>query len=309
MAKYLVTGGAGFIGGHLTQSLAQAGHQIVVVDDLSTGSTANLAPGVVLIQADIRDHGRVARVAAGCDAIIHLAAIASVMRYGDDWQEASAVNLGGTISVMRAAAAAAIPVIYASSAAVYGAALDLPIAETTAPRPISGYGADKLACELHATAMADVDGLASVGLRFFNVYGPRQLRGSAYSGVITNFLDRWQNGEALQIFGDGTQSRDFIYVGDIVRAIIAAIALATQGGAHRFNICSGTPTTINDLVALLTDATGHAFETQNLPARSGEIVHSLGDGHQARALMGFEPSVSMDTGLTSLAEWFRSTPT
>ena len=308
MARTLVTGGAGFIGTHLCHALVGAGHDVVVLDDLSTGNKPGLPETVRFHQGDIRDPHAVAQAIVGCTAVVHLAAIASVMKYLDDWQGASSVNLGGTINVMQAAATAGLPVIYASSAAVYGAATDLPLREETTLVPISGYGADKLACELQARAMADVHGLASVGLRFFNVYGPGQLRGSAYSGVITAFLDRWLRNAPLQIFGDGTQSRDFIYVGDIVRAIVAALELATRARCEVVNVCSGAPTTINDLVAMLSRATGHRFDLRHAPARAGEILHSLGDDTKARDLLGFQPETTMHDGLASLVDWFRANP-
>ena len=307
MAQYLVTGGAGFIGGHLCRALRAGGHDVVVLDDLSTGTRANLEPDTQLIEGDIRDEQAVANAIQNCDAVIHLAAIASVMRYGVDWQHASSINLGGTIVVFQAAARAGVPVVYASSAAVYGAAADLPLREDALAQPISGYGADKLACELHAAAMAEVDGLISIGLRFFNIYGPGQLRGSDYSGVVTTFLDRWQAGDALCVFGDGAQSRDFIYVADIVRAILAAIEVTgTATGADVLNICSSKPTSITKLITDLASATGHDFEVTHLPARKGEILHSLGDGSRAKSVLGFAPGTAMTDGLRDLSEWFQS---
>lgn len=306
MPRILITGGAGFIGGHLAHALAARGDAVTVLDDLSTGAEANLPKGAQFIFGDIRDKVAVADAIAGCDAVVHLAAIASVMRYNDDWAGASSVNLGGALNVMRTAAEASVPLVYASSAAVYGAATVLPISEAVQAAPISGYGADKLACELHARAMAETHGLRSVGLRFFNVYGPGQLRGSDYSGVITNFLDRWVAGQKLTVFGDGTQSRDFVYVGDIVRAIIAALAAVREGGSRVVNVCSGEPTSINSLVEALGQATGHGFEVQNAPRRAGEILHSLGDPTACAAFLGVRAETDLERGLAELVGWFRA---
>ena len=302
--KILVTGGAGFIGHHLCTALVANGDDVVILDDLSTGQVSNVPDGTHLVRGDIRREKDVKQAMQGCDFVVHLAAIASVMVYNDDWHNASSVNLGGTICVFQAAADMGIPVVYASSAAVYGAANDLPLKEDSKLVPISGYGADKLACELQARAMAEVHGLASVGLRFFNIYGPGQMRGSAYSGVITNFLDRWQAHEPLTIYGDGTQSRDFIYVGDIVTAIRCAMARATAGGAQILNICSGHSTTINELVNMLERATDHSFAKSNLGARDGEILHSLGDATLAAADMDFRAETGLQDGLRALVEWF-----
>ena len=279
-----------------------------MLDDLSTGRRENVAAGAGFVQADIRDHDAVAAAVSKVDRVIHLAAIASVMRYSTDWSGASSVNLGGSLTVMRACAEHGLPFVYASSAAVYGAADSLPLSEAAPAWPISGYGADKLAGELHARAMAETDGLGAVGLRFFNVYGPRQMRGSAYSGVITNFLDRWQAGEALTVFGDGSQSRDFICVDDIVRATLAASDLAAGGKTHVFNICTGRPITVRDLIGRLSDATGHRFSVDHAAPRAGEILHSLGDPSLARDRLGFEAKTDMSEGLAGLVAWFRDNP-
>ena len=207
--------------------------------------------------------------------------------------------------MFTAAAEANVPVVYASSAAIYGAATDLPIAETTQPRPISGYGADKLSGEYHAQAMAEAIGLHSVGLRFFNVYGPGQSRASAYTGVITIFLDRWLRGESVQIFGDGTQTRDFVFVGDVARALVRAMEHAQAGNCDVFNICSGTAVSVNGLADGIGRITGNPLAYSYAPARPGEIHSSCGCPRKAERDLGFRANTEFETGLARLIDWFR----
>src|SRR5580658_5449763 len=211
---YLVTGGAGFIGSHLCDALVADGHAVRVLDDLSTGKRANLPAGAELIEGDIADPAAVRQAVAGVDACFHLAAIASVARGVDDWLGTHRANLTGTITLFDELRRQPrpVPVVYASSAAIYGDCADLPIKESATKHPLSAYGADKYGCELHARVASHVHGVPTVGLRFFNVYGPRQDPRSPYSGVISIFCERLAAGRSVTVDGDGLQSRDFVYV-------------------------------------------------------------------------------------------------
>lgn len=306
MARFLITGGAGFVGMHLSHALTGAGHEVDILDNLSTGRRANLAPGVRFHESDINNTQLLRDVLQEIDGVYHLAAVSSVQTYLSDWTGSARVNLGGTLSVFSAAADANVPVVYASSAAIYGAATDLPIREDSQPNPISGYGADKLSGEYHARAMAEAAGLNSVGLRFFNIYGPGQSRQSAYTGVITIFLDRWLSGDSVLIYGDGTQTRDFIYVGDVVQALMRAMTHAQAGHSDVFNICAGTSVSVRDLADGIGRITGRALSYDFAPARPGEIHASCGCPDKAREILGFEAQTKFETGLAQLIDWFKA---
>ena len=305
MARFLITGGAGFIGMHLTRALLDQGHTVHILDNLSTGSRANLAQGVEFHEDDINCPDLLQRLMGKMDGVFHLAAVSSVQAYVSDWIGSARVNLGGTLCVFAAAARAQVPVVYASSAAIYGAASDLPISEMTQPRPISGYGADKLSGEYHAQAMAEAMGLRSVGLRFFNVYGPGQSRASAYTGVITIFLDRWLQGDSVVIYGDGTQTRDFVYVGDVVQALMRGVTHAQAGACDVFNICSGHAVSVNDLADSIGRITGTPLKRDYAPARPGEIHSSCGCPQKAARALDFRAETEFETGLAQLIDWFR----
>ena len=300
----LVTGGCGFIGSHLVDRLVADGQKVVVLDDLSTGSTANLARGVTLIEGCVTDPLTVARGMHGATAVFHLAAVASVARANEAWLETHRINQAGSVAVFEAAVAAGrIPVVYASSAAVYGVPASLPLAEDTAPAPLSAYGADKLGSELHGRVAADIHGVSTVGLRFFNVYGPRQLPGSPYSGVISIFADRVRRGEPLVLHGDGSQTRDFVYVGDVIDALSMAMAHCHgQPGPTALiaNVCTGTATSIGELAEKLMDAAGRSVPVSTSAPRPGDISASIGDPARAAALFGFRAATALPDGLASL---------
>jgi UDP-glucose 4-epimerase len=283
MPRFLVTGGCGFIGSHLVQRLLEQGSQVVVLDDLSTGRRENLSDGAELIVGDIRDGNAVRHAMAGVDGCFHLAAIASVERGREAWLETHTVNLEATIVVFDAARRAAdgkpVPVIYASSAAVYGdpgSGLAGSLSETSPARPLSAYGADKLGCELHGRVAWTVHKVPNAGFRFFNVYGPRQDPTSPYSGVISIFAKRIAGGEPIAIDGDGEQIRDFVFVGDVADRLVSAMS-AMQPGAGIFNVCTGQATSINVLAAQLEAACGRRVERVHRPARVGDIRVSIGD--------------------------------
>jgi UDP-glucose 4-epimerase len=304
VALYLVTGGAGFIGSHLTDALLARGDQVRVLDNLSTGKRENLDPRTVLTVGDVADPAIVAKVMDGVDGCFHLAAVASVELGNRDWLGTHRVNLTGAITIFDAARRArpdrTVPVVYASSAAVYGDNPDLPLAESAATRPMSGYGADKLGCELHGRVAADVHGVRTVGCRFFNVYGPRQDPGSPYSGVISIFFDRIGRGRGITIFGNGRQTRDFIYVADVVDALLKAMEQETPG-ASVFNVCTGKATSLLELAAAIGRVFGRPPEIAYDEPRIGDIRDSLGNPATARKGLGFSAKFGIEEGLGLMA--------
>jgi UDP-glucose 4-epimerase len=302
MACYLVTGGAGFIGSHLVDHLAGAGHRIVVLDDLSTGRRSHLHPRAELQVGSILDAALVSAAMREADGCFHLAAIASVERCQNEVVASHRVNLEGGLIVMQAAARRAIPVVYASSAAVYGDQEADRLSEALPPRPISFYGADKLALELHARVFSREFGLPNFGLRFFNVYGPRQDPESPYSGVITRFADRLRNGQPLTVFGAGDQMRDFVAVSDIVSALMRALARADRA-AHVANVGTGVGTRVIDLARLMAQRAGTnaaANAIQFAPPRAGDIGRSVADVTRLSEMLGFVPSCKLSDGLLKL---------
>ncbi len=305
--RYLVTGGCGFIGSHLVDRLIADGAAVRVLDDLSTGTRANLHPAAELVVGDVADRDTLRASLAGVDGCFHLAAIASVARCQADAPGAHRVNLGASVALFDLARPGALdlPVVYASSAAVYGDNSDLPLAETARPMPFAAYGADKLGCELHAHAAAVTHGLRAAGMRFFNVYGPRQDPSSPYSGVISIFLDRLARGMPITVHGDGAQSRDFIAVADVVELLARAMdrlhgPAAADGAAPVFNVCTGESTSVRGLVATLAQLAGRRPEIRWAPARSGDIRHSLGSPAYAFAHLGYRPTVPLADGLAGL---------
>lgn len=297
---FLVTGGCGFIGSHLCDALRARGDAVRILDDLSTGKRAQTAPGAELLVGDVGATCDVDRAAAGVDGIFHLAAVASVERSNEDWRGTHRTNQTGSVNVFEAArrarASAPVRVVYASSAAVYGDPSQVPLPESAALRPLTAYGADKLGSELHARVAAHVHGVTNTGLRFFNVYGPRQDPGSPYSGVISIFASRIANGRAIDIHGDGGQVRDFVFVADVVRYLLAA--MDRTGGSDVFNVCTGVPTTIRQLAETVMRLARRDVELRATPPRTGDIRTSLGDPSRAAAALGVRATVPLDEGLT-----------
>jgi UDP-glucose 4-epimerase len=302
MKTWLVTGGAGFIGSHLCEALLAQGDVVRVLDDLSTGKRENLPAGATLIEGDVADASAVRDAMDGVSGCFHLAAIASVERGITDWLGTHRANLTGAITVFDAARATRLPVVYASSAAVYGDAVTVPITEATERRPLSAYGADKLGCELHARVATHVHAIPTVGLRFFNVYGPRQDPHSPYSGVISIFSERIRRGAPIDIFGDGEQTRDFIYVGDVVAALLAAMRLA-PADAPVFNVCTGIATSVRGLASLVAELTGRPLDARQRELRAGEIRHSTGSPILSRQVLGLGEPVSLRVGLRKVLDW------
>lgn len=306
MASYLVTGGCGFIGSHLADALIAKGHSVRILDDLSTGRRENAPKAAELIEGDVADGATVRRAIKGQDGCFHLAAIASVERSRLEWRETNRVNLAGTIEVFDAARSARngapVPVIYASSAAVYGDNTDVPLTENAVTRPLSAYGADKLGCELHARVAQVVHGVGSTGFRFFNVYGPRQDPASPYSGVISIFAQRIKRGDEITIFGDGEQSRDFVYVADVVAVLQAAMA-ASPKGASVYNLCTGRETSVLTLAATLAEITGTTLRMRHEAARAGDIRRSLGNPAAMTVAFGLPANTRLSDGLKHTLRW------
>lgn len=297
MAHYLVTGGAGFIGSHLVSRLVGQGHRVTVLDDLSSGRAEALPRGVRLSVADTADAEAVSEAMTGVDGCFHLAAIASVQRSVEDWAGTHRVNLTGAITVFDAARKNRVPVVYASSAAIYGNQDVLPIAETALPNPRTAYGADKLGCELHARVAGLVHSVPSMGFRFFNVYGPGQDPSSPYSGVISVFIDRIRRGEPIVLHGDGYQTRDFIYVGDVVQHLIAGMGQASVE-APVLNVCTGQATSIRSVATLLRDIAGSAVDIRFAPERPGDIRASIGSPRRATDRLAVRAETPLAIGLT-----------
>jgi UDP-glucose 4-epimerase len=304
MSIFLVTGGAGFIGSHLCDALIARGDTVRVLDDLSTGHRSNLPTGVTLIEGDVADPEIVRHAIEGVDGCFHLAAIASVEKGVTDWLGTHHANITGTITVFETIRrlGSRIPVVYASSAAVYGDAAVVPIAETEPRAPLSAYGADKYGCELHARVASHVHGIPTVGLRFFNVYGPRQDPKSPYSGVISIFCERIAAGLPISIFGDGQQTRDFVYVSDVVAALLAGMGLRSADSPV-FNVCTGIPTSVEALARLVADLAGKNLRAETKPPRAGEIRHSLGVPALADSVLGLSGRVPLRTGLGKVLAW------
>ncbi len=308
MDSLLVTGGAGFIGSHLCDALLARGTRVRVLDDLSSGRRDNLPDGIELIVGDVADPAAARTALEGMDGCFHLAAIASVQRAAEDWLGTNRVNLVGTIALLDAARARQLPVVYASSAAVYGNCPIQPIGEDAPTRPLSAYGADKLGCELHAAVATGVHGVPTTGLRFFNVFGPRQDPTSPYSGVISIFAAQLRRGTAVSVFGDGGQTRDFVFVADVVAALLAAMARLRAGGAVAnqadvFNVCTGQATSVLGLARTIAELCGLTPELRHGPAREGDIRHSVGNPAAARVGLGFVAETSLRAGLAQVLTW------
>jgi UDP-glucose 4-epimerase len=306
--KALVTGGAGFIGSHLVETLQSTGCEVSVLDNLASGSLRNLEPirtGISFYQNDIRDLSALEQAAEGCDVIFHMAAVVAVQQTIDDPIESTLVNDIGTLNVLEAARKAHVGrAVLASSCAVYGNDPRLPKEEPMEPMPASPYAVHKLAGEHYFRVYSELFGIHTACLRFFNVFGPRQDPTSPYSGVISIFMTKAANQEAPSIFGDGHQTRDFIYVKDVVNALLLAAACDRQPGAV-YNIGSGHAVTINRLWELIAAISDQTIRPEYLPTRSGDILHSVGNIDKAREFLGFESRTPLERGLELTFEWYR----
>lgn len=303
----LVTGGAGFIGSHLVDALLERGARVRVLDDLSSGRRENLDLSTVdLIQGSILDSAAVQDAIAGCDAVFHLAAIASVQRSVEDPLGTGRVNSEGTLIVAEAAAREGAKIVLSSSSAVYGNPARLPVDETFLPETRSPYAAQKLASEAYLLALHATKGLRAVSLRYFNVYGPRQDPNSEYAAVIPKFVTRALGGRPLLIFGDGGQTRDFVYVTDVARANLLAYDSALEAG-EVVNIGSGRSLTVLELAQKVRDVTGTGVEILHEPARAGEVRLSSGDVSRAFREIGFRNAVEIEEGLARICAFWKET--
>jgi UDP-glucose 4-epimerase len=302
-SRYLVTGGCGFIGSHLVDALLGQGHQVRILDNLTTGQREIAPAGAELVIGDVVDRAAVREALKKVDGVFHLAAVASMERSGADWAAASATNCLGCVTVLEAARHARdgepVPVVYASSAAVYGASDSVPTSEQDAPAPVTAYGVDKLGCELHARVASIVYGVPTVGLRYFNVYGPHQNPGSPCSGVILIFCAQVSNGKPMTIHGDGNQLRDFVYVGDVVQATIRAMDRVTTA-AEVFNICTGTGTSVLQLAGMVADIAAVPLALSFLEPRPGDVRFSIGNPSRALHALGIKATTSLEEGLRNI---------
>ncbi len=303
MALNLVTGGAGFIGSHLVEALLARGDSVRVLDNLSTGRLENLAAvrhQLEFIEGDIRDEAAVARAVVGVDAIFHLAAMVSVPESMQKPLEAEMINGVGTLNLLLAARAAAVRrLVLSATCAVYGDDPALPKTETMLPQLKSPYAVSKLAAEGYCRLFAESFNLETVVLRYFNVFGPRQDPSSPYSGVISIFINRMSQGQPVTIHGDGSQTRDFVFVADVVQANLLA-AQTTQAAGQTFNIGTGQAVSINRLAQILQRNLNYPHPLQYGPARPGDVLHSYADASLARAVLGWQPQVSFEAGLRQL---------
>lgn len=308
MPRYLITGGAGFIGANLAHALVAQGETVRILDDFSTGRPQNLRgieDKIEVLRGDIRDPGVVARAVAGIEIILHQAALNSNPRSIKEPEPTNAVNVGGTLTLLQAARAAGTRrVVYASSSSVYGEVAGLPKTEDMPTAPKAPYGVSKLAAELYCRVFAQVYGIETVSLRYFNVFGPRQHPDSEYAAVIPRFLRRMLAGERPVIFGDGEQSRDFTPVDNVVAANLLA-AESPEGLGEVMNIAGEQASTLNQLVAWLNDLLGTGLPPMYEPPRPADIRHSYASIRKAETLLGYRPAVDVREGLRRTIEWFK----
>lgn len=304
--RFLVTGGAGFIGSSLARALAARGDGVRVIDNFSSGRAENLEglAQVEVITGDILDDAQLAQAMEGVSVVFHEAAIPSVPRSVADPEPTNAANVTGTLKVLQAARQAGVRrVVYAASSSAYGDTPTLPKVETMPTLPLSPYAVSKLAGELYCRAFHQVYGLETVALRYFNVFGPRQDPKSQYAAVIPRFVTAGLAGQSAVVYGDGTQSRDFCFIDNVVSAnLLAADAPGAPGRV--FNVACGEAISLNEVLALLETIIDKRIERRHEPGRAGDVKHSLADIQAARSVLGYEPAVSFAEGLRRTVRWF-----
>ncbi|HEY4709707.1 MAG TPA: SDR family oxidoreductase [Candidatus Acidoferrales bacterium] len=307
--RYLVTGGAGFIGSHIVDELVRRGHSVVVLDNLSTGKESNLASvreKIELSTGSVTDLAAVQAACRGADYVVHLAARTSVPRSVQDPVDTNHANIDGTLNVLVAARDAKVRrFVFAASSSAYGDTPTLPKVETMQPAPISPYGVTKYVGELYAQVFGRVYGLENASVRYFNVFGPRQDPTSQYSGVLSRYMLAVIEGEAPVVYGDGEQSRDFTYVENIVDETLRACEAPGASGKV-FNGGTGARITLNDVLRQIEKITGKKLRAKYEPARTGDILHSQADISLARRVLGYEPRVLFEQGLKRTWDWYNA---
>jgi nucleoside-diphosphate-sugar epimerase len=307
MSRYLVTGGAGFIGSHLAEELVKRGEGVRVVDNFLTGKRENIASvlsKIELVEGDIRDFEICQRASDGMDFILHQAALPSVPRSIKDPFLSNEINISGTLNLLLAAKRAKVKrFIFASSSSVYGDDPHLPKREGNEGNPLSPYAISKRVGEMYCQVFSRIYGLSTVCLRYFNIFGPNQDPFSQYAAVIPNFITRMLKGESPTIFGDGEQSRDFTYVSNVVEANILAVEANSLSG-EIFNIACGERTTINSLAAKINEILSEKISPCYEGPRPGDVKHSYADISKARKMLKYEPLVSFNEGLRKVVQWF-----
>jgi nucleoside-diphosphate-sugar epimerase len=302
-----ITGGAGFIGSNLVRRCLELNYEVKVIDDFSTGRRVNLAgieEDIELIEADIRDTETTTKVLEGCDWIFHQAAMPSVPRSMEKPVWSTDITLMGTVKLLEAAVEAKVKrCVYASSSSIYGNQPGFPRSEDMKPQPESPYAASKASCELFGRVFGMNFPIETVGLRYFNVFGPRQNPASAYAAVVPSFIGSLLSGEQPVIYGDGEQSRDFTYVEDVVSANLAAAARGENGQVY--NVAYNNQISVNELFAMIKEIVGSDIEARYDPPRPGDVRCSYGENSLLEATTGFEPDFTVKEGLEKTVEWFR----
>ena len=307
--RILVTGGAGFIGSHLTERLIELGHEVVVLDDLSTGREENLAHlqgRFRFVKGSITDLALLRELMPGIEVVFHQAALGSVPRSVEDPATTHEVNITGTFYVLLAAKEASVKrVIYAASSSAYGDTPTLPKVETMLPQPLSPYAVSKLVGEYYCQVFTRVYGLPTVSLRYFNVFGPRQNPRSQYAAVIPKFITAALKGEPLTVYGDGEQSRDFTYIENVVQANLLAMQSEAAVGKV-YNVACGGRYTLNELIRQLRKVMDKHLEVQYLPPRAGDVRHSMASIEAAQHDLGYRVLVDFEEGLRRTVEWYHA---
>jgi nucleoside-diphosphate-sugar epimerase len=309
MARYLITGGAGFIGSNIAEELVRMGEEVVVLDDLSTGNMSNIdafLSDITFIEGDIRDGERVAKALEGVDFVLHQAALASVPRSIENPVLVHDVNVNGTVTLLERSRIAGVKcLVYAASSSAYGDSETLPKNEKMQSRPLSPYAASKLVGEHYCSVYSGVYGLPTVSLRYFNVFGPRQDPTSQYAAVVPIFISSLLEGGRATIYGDGEQSRDFTYVKNVVDANLLA-ARSGKAAGQMVNIACGSRNTVNELYNRIKAILGGGEDPVYEESRPGDVKHSQADVTKARELFGFSCGVSFEDGLEKTVEWYKS---
>lgn len=307
--KYLITGGAGFIGSNLARFILDKGHEVVVLDNFATGKRENLEEirdRITLIEGDIRDRATVDQAVEGCKAIFHQGALGSVPRSVEDPLTSHDVNVNGTITVLESARALGVKrIVFAASSSAYGDQPTSPKHEGMVPMPISPYASSKVCCEVYLQAYAAVYGMETVALRYFNVFGPRQDPFGAYAAVIPAFVSRLLKNESPIVFGDGEQSRDFCYIENVCTANwLGANAPKENCDGKPMNIACNSAVTLNQILGKLNELMGKSVQATYQPVRAGDVKHSLADISLAKSKIGYTPLVYFDEGLERAIDWY-----